>query len=53
VRLQRLCSEALGQPIFAGTATFPRDGWMFFDLIDAAERQARALRTGNAAAGLS
>jgi len=36
------CAERLGCSLRVGMATYPRDGWTFPDLVEAAERHAQA-----------
>jgi hypothetical protein len=41
-RMRQLCTARLSCAIRADIAVFPRDGWMFLDLVDLAQRQARS-----------
>jgi hypothetical protein len=40
--MRQLCTARLSCAIRADIAVFPRDGWMFLDLVDLAQRQARS-----------
>ncbi|RPJ58153.1 MAG: hypothetical protein EHM24_28870, partial [Acidobacteria bacterium] len=41
-RMRQLCAARLGCPVRADIAVFPQDGWVFLDLVDAAQRHALA-----------
>jgi hypothetical protein len=37
-RMCQACANRLGRPVRGGVAVYPRDGWTFLDLVDAAKR---------------
>lgn len=42
-RMRQLCAANLSRPIRADIAVFPRDGWLFPDLVDLAQRNAQSV----------
>ena len=45
-RMRELCAARLRCPVLGDLAVFPRDGWMFPDLVEIAQRQASSADGG-------